>query len=256
MRGISVVNTFDVRETHNRILDGFSARPERAVLNWLTPRVPKAISPNQLTVLGVFGAVCAGTGAALTNLSTSFLYLAIAGLFLNWLGDSLDGTVARFRKIERPRYGFFVDHLSDVASQILIVLGLGLSPYLQFQVILVALVAYLVMTIYSLVKLHVSRTMQLSYFGVGPTEIRILVGAGMLLTLFVEPFPVSTFLGDLTVFDFAAIGVSVFALGCAVVTFVKDAHEISSLDPVRGKGSASAVDMITLESGGAPARES
>ncbi|MGO4682111.1 CDP-alcohol phosphatidyltransferase family protein [Hyphomicrobium sp. 2TAF46] len=249
-------NVFDARETHNRILDGFSARPERAVLNWLTPRVPKSISPNHLTALGVFGAVCVCIGAALTNISTGFLYLAIAGLFLNWLGDSLDGTVARFRKIERPRYGFFVDHVSDVASQILIVLGLGLSPYLQFPVILVTLVAYLAITIYSLVKLHVSRTMQLSYFGVGPTEIRILVGAGMVATLFVEPIPVSTQLGDLTVFDFAAIGVSVFALGCAVVMFVKDAQEISRLDPVRGKGSASEVSMITLESGGPSARQS
>lgn len=251
-----VSNTFDVGETHNRILDGFSARSERAVLNWLTPRVPKAISPDQLTALGVFGAVCACVGAALTNISTGFLYIAIAGLFLNWLGDSLDGTVARFRKIERPRYGFFVDHLSDVASQILIVFGLGLSPYLQFPVILVALVAYLVMTIYSLVKLHVSRTMQLSYFGVGPTEIRILVGAGMLLTLFVEPFPVSTIFGNLTVFDFAAIGVSVFALGCAVVMFVKDAREIARFDPVRGKGRASEVNMITLESGDGLAKRS
>lgn len=242
-------NSIEGRETHNRVLDGISARPERIILDWLAPRVPTAISPDHLTVLGLAGAVCVCAGAIASNFASGFLYLAIAGLFLNWVGDSLDGTVARYRKIERPRYGFFVDHLGDVASQVLIVVGLGLSPYLHFTTVLLALAAYLILTIYTLVKLHVSRTMQLTYFGIGPTEVRVLIGIGIVSAAFFKPIDFITPLGPLSIFDIVAIAISLFAVISALVMFVKDARELARLDPARNRTTRE-VTMITLETGG------
>jgi phosphatidylglycerophosphate synthase len=93
---------------------------------------------------------------------------------LNWFGDSLDGTLARFRKIERPRYGFFVDHIIDSVSEVLVFVGLGISPYLRFDLALVALVSYLLASIYVYLTTYVDGVFRISYGGLSPTEMRMI----------------------------------------------------------------------------------
>lgn len=217
----------------SRILDGLISRHEKPALNWLAARVPMTVVPDHLTLLGVFGALLASVSLAGSHYLPSLMWLALLGLFINWLGDSLDGSVARLRRIERPRYGFFVDHLSDAASQVLIVAGLGLSPYLRFDIVCVALVSYLLLSIYTLVKLHVSRTMRLTYFGVGPTEVRLLIGSGIVLAALVETPPLNTPIGAISLFDGAALLLAAFALASAVIMFARDAAQLAAIDPPR-----------------------
>jgi archaetidylinositol phosphate synthase len=217
-----------------RILTGVVSRHEARLLKRIALLMPAAVTPNSLTLLGVFGAVLTGVSAALSWHSDWFLLAALIGLVINWFGDSLDGTLARVRNIERPRYGFFVDHLSDVVSQIVIVLGLGLSPYLRFDMVCIALIAYLVVTIYTLVKLQVFRNMQLTYFGVGPTEVRVIIGLAIVAAAVLPTPHFSSFIGVVSPFDLAALFVAVFATGSVAVMAYWDSSQLAALDPPRG----------------------
>ena len=109
--------------------------------------MPAWMSPDLLTLIGILGAVIIFAGYALTKVNSIFVWLASIGFVVNWFGDSLDGTLARYRKIERPKYGFFVDHTVDAFSQLLIFVGLGLSIYVSFSVAALALTGYLLMII-------------------------------------------------------------------------------------------------------------
>jgi phosphatidylglycerophosphate synthase len=102
---------------------------------------------------------------------------------MNWLGDSVDGTLARLRRTERPRYGFFVDHTSDLFSQVMIFLAIGLSPVAHFAAACLGLIAFLMAFVYTLIGTHIRQRMRITYFGFGPTEIRVLLIIGNLLVL-------------------------------------------------------------------------
>jgi len=106
-----------------RINQTLTSHAERRVLNWLCARMPRAVTSDMLTFLGVVGAVLTFAGFFLSDRSVSWLWLAIAGLVLNWLGDSLDGSLARYRGTERPRYGFFLDHMADTFVMALVAVG-------------------------------------------------------------------------------------------------------------------------------------
>jgi archaetidylinositol phosphate synthase len=229
----------------SRALNGVISRHERWVLEALAQRMPARIVPDHLTTLGVVGAAVTAGGLIASHVSRAWLLVAIAGLVLNWLGDSLDGTLARVRQIERPRYGFFVDHLSDLGSQFLIVLGLGLSPFLRFDVAMLALLGYLALSVYTLVKLHVTRRMQLSYGGVGPTEVRLLIGAGLATAAIVTLPAMATPIGPMTPYDLVAIGLFAFAFVNIIVMFVSDAKKLAVIDPARQAGPAE-VTMIDI----------
>src|SRR5579862_7946880 len=114
------VRRYTARMAATRMNDSVLGALERPTLLWIVQRLPSWVVPNHLTALGMLGAVVTATGFILSRWSLSWLWLASAGLVANWLGDSLDGTLARRRLIERPRFGFFVDHTSDLFSQILI----------------------------------------------------------------------------------------------------------------------------------------
>lgn len=217
----------------DRSLGGLIARHEKQLLTYLVHHLPTRVLPDHLTVAGVLGSAVAALGLVGSHAHEGFLWLALFGLFLNWAGDSLDGTLARVRHIERPRYGFFVDHVSDVASQLLIVLGLGLSPFMRLDIALLALLGYLILSTYTYVKLHVTRSLQLTYFGVGPTEVRVLIGAGLVLAALIELPSIATPVGHLGLFDAVGLLIFVFALlsGCAM--FVRDARQLALVDPIR-----------------------
>lgn len=158
-----------------RVHRSLLAAAEKILLVRMAAALPRWVSPDQLTALGVAGAVMAFAGYVLSHRDPGFLWLASCGLILHWFGDSLDGTLARVRGTERPRYGFFLDQSTDVASDILIMAGLGLSPYARLDTALLALIGYHALTIHSLVWNAVAGEHRISGAVFGPTELRIVL---------------------------------------------------------------------------------
>jgi phosphatidylglycerophosphate synthase len=163
----------DIKD-HERINDILLGPLERPALQWLAAHMPNWMTPDILTGIGTFGAVLIAVSYWLTNYSEWFLWLASLGFVINWFGDSLDGTLARFRKIERPKYGFFIDHTVDALNETIIFLGFGLSPYLRFEIACLALIGYLLMSVLVYVSTAVSGVFKISYGKLGPTEIRVI----------------------------------------------------------------------------------
>jgi archaetidylinositol phosphate synthase len=160
---------------HQRVNDILLAPLEKPALQWLVAHLPEWINPDILTGVGIFGAVLIFAAYCFSNQNSVFLWVASLGFVINWLGDSLDGNLARYRQIERPKYGFFVDHTVDSFNEVLIVLGLGLSPYVSFNVACLGLIGYLLMSILVYIRTYVSGIFQLSYGKLGPTEVRVIL---------------------------------------------------------------------------------
>ena len=155
----------------NDILLGFLERP---ALNWLAAHMPNWVTPDVLTWIGIIASILIFISYALTNVSRYFLLLASFGFILNWFGDSLDGTLARYRHIERPRYGFLIDHYVDAISAVLIFIGLGVSPYVDLVVASMGAIAYLLLSIMVYLITYVTGVFQITNAKIGPTEIRLL----------------------------------------------------------------------------------
>jgi phosphatidylglycerophosphate synthase len=151
------------------------AEPERRVLVAIARRLPSWVTSDHLTLLGVAGALGAGAAYALSALNSGWLWAASALLAVNWLGDSLDGTLARVRRVERPRYGYYLDHMVDAFATAAIGAGIGLSPYVSLGVALTGVLAYLVLSINVYLESAVFGVFQLGYGGIGPTEARIVL---------------------------------------------------------------------------------
>jgi len=156
----------------SRIQQNILAVSERRLLNWLCARMPAWVTPDRLTGLGVVGSFVIFAGYALSTVDYNWLWFAILGYVMQWFGDSMDGSLARFRKIERPRFGFFIDHSCDGLTLLLILAGIGLSPYVQLEVALITLSGYLLLSIHAYLATHVLGEMRLSYLSLGPTELR------------------------------------------------------------------------------------
>jgi len=151
------------------------AEPERRLLRFLAARISPAIRPNHLTALGVLAATGVGLAYVLTNHSSTWLFAASLLLVVQWFGDSLDGTLARVRHTERPRYGYYLDHIVDAYSVTVIGLGLGLSPYVDLGVALGAVVLYHILAINVYLESMVFGAFKLAYGRIGPTEVRVIL---------------------------------------------------------------------------------
>jgi phosphatidylglycerophosphate synthase len=146
---------------------------ERRVLPWLAERLPQRVLPDHLTALGIVAALGIGVSYVLSNEAGAWLWVASALLVVHWFGDSLDGTLARVRKIERPRYGYYLDHLTDAIATVAIGIGLGLSPHMLLSTGLIVVVAYLVMSINVYLETFAFGRFRLGYGKLGPTEARL-----------------------------------------------------------------------------------
>lgn len=158
-----------------RIQRNVLAQAEQRLLQWLCPRLPTWLTPDRLTALALVAAIAIGAGYALSGQNPAWLALSVAGYFVHWFGDSLDGTIARYRRVERPRYGYFIDHSCDGLATLLILGGIGLSPYLRLDIALFTVVGYLLMSVHTFLLAKVAGEFQLSQLGAGPTELRILL---------------------------------------------------------------------------------
>ena len=173
----------DAATTHVRLNRSLLARAERRVLVWTAERLPARVHSDHLTALSVVGTAIASTAFALSRLFPIALLGVAVGLAINWFGDSLDGTLARVRRHERPRYGFYVDHVLDVVGATMLMCGMALSGYMTPLVALGVLVAYLLVSAEVFLATAVGGDFRLSFVRIGPTELRLLLSAGALAPL-------------------------------------------------------------------------
>jgi phosphatidylglycerophosphate synthase len=166
-----------------RINHSLTASTERRALHWMAERAPDWVRSDQLTILGLSAQIGAGFCYALSRYHSYWLLVASVCIALNWLGDSLDGTLARVRHKQRPRYGFYVDHMVDIFGAVALMCGLGFSGFLHWQTAIAMLVAFLLLSSESYLATHTLACFQLSQGVFGPTEIRILLVIGNLALL-------------------------------------------------------------------------
>lgn len=148
---------------------------EKKVLVYLAERQPKWMTSDILTYIGTFGAMVIAGGYILSSWNINFLWLSSLGFIINWYGDSLDGTLARVRKMQRPIYGYYIDHTIDAINEVMIFVGVGLSGLMHLEIALLALVMYFLMTINVSINAHLKKEFKLTYASMGPTEFRIIM---------------------------------------------------------------------------------
>jgi archaetidylinositol phosphate synthase len=170
-----------------RVQRSFLTSMEKRALLWLAERTPRSMNSDHLTILGFLAQGMAGVCYALARGDRDWLLAVIGFLALNWLGDSLDGTLARVRQKQRPRYGFYVDHMVDSIGSLALMGGLAWSGYMHPYVAIALLIAFLLLSIQSYLATYTLGQFELSCWNFGPTELRILLGIGN-LALFRWPF--------------------------------------------------------------------
>jgi phosphatidylglycerophosphate synthase len=184
-----------------RELHGLTAGVEKRVLLWLAARTPAAIGPDHLTLLGFAAMAMGGLAYAWAGSNRAWLHVVNLCLFLNWLGDSLDGTLARFRNRLRPRYGFYVDHMVDAFGALFVLGGLGASGLMSERIAGALLVAYLLLHVNIYLATYTLGTFKISFGPFGGTELRLLL---LILNLVVLRAPrIHAFGRDVLLFDIA-----------------------------------------------------
>jgi phosphatidylglycerophosphate synthase len=205
------------------------ALPEKQFLQSIARRISPRWRPNHFTVLGVLGATGAGLAYALARHGSGWLWLASAMLVVQWLGDSLDGTLARVRHTERPRYGYYLDHITDAYSTAVIGLGIGLSHYVHMGLALGLVVLYLLLSINVYLETSVFGSFRLGYSRIGPTEARlILIAANTVLALSRE---VPAWPAPLTPANGVVAVVLAGMLALIVARFARNIARLARLEP-------------------------
>ena len=207
------------------------AGPEARLLEWIAHRLPVRVKPDHLTLLGVLAAVGIAVAYALSSRSDAWLWAASALLVVHWLGDSLDGTLARVRRTERPRYGYYLDHLVDALATALIGIGLGLSPHLLLATGLLVVVGYLVLSINTYLETQALGVFSLGYGRIGPTEARLaLIAVNTAMALGV-PLELRIAGVGISALDLVALG-AVAAMAVAVgVRAVRNLRTLAAAEP-------------------------
>lgn len=201
-----------------RVQESITSRWERKALLWLAARIPARVNSDHLTLLGFAAMVLAGGSYAWARWNRAGLLLATLFLALNWFGDSLDGTLARVRNQERPRYGFYVDHMIDSFGALFLMGGLAISTYIDWRVAASMLIAFLLLSIESYLASYTLGIFRLSFALFGPTEIRILLAAGNLALWFHPNAKVPGY--PYRLFDFGGVlatcGMSIMVVAAAI----------------------------------------
>ena len=215
---------------------------EKKVLVWLAERMPSWVTSDMLTFVGFLGALVVAAGYALSNLSLYWMWLSCLGLFINWFGDSLDGSLARVRNTQRKTYGFFIDHNVDVINETIMFIGVGCSPILNMSFAMLALVGYFMLSIYVYIDCHLKGEMRLTYGGLGPTEFRIiliLVNIAFMYIPWLTAWKRDVVLFhnhfSIGLFDYIAVGIALLLFLFYIVSFFRDAAYYSKIDPPANK---------------------
>ncbi len=156
---------------------------ERAALRGLARRMPARVNSDHLSLLGLVAMLFAGVFYAASGRNPLLLHVVNLCIFLNWFGDSLDGTLARYRNHLRPRYGFYVDHIIDTFGTMFLIFGLALSGYMTERVAAATLIVFLMLAINSYLAAYTLGIFKISHGKLGPTEIRLVIMIGNLVLL-------------------------------------------------------------------------
>lgn len=218
---------------HARTSEFVLKRFERWALPRMAARLPGWVVPDHLTVLGLLASTAIGAAYALAHRNEAWLWLANAALIVNWFGDSLDGTLARYRKIERPRYGYYLDHLTDAYSTLAIGLGLGFSPYMLLAVGLAIVIAYLLLSINVYLETHVFKEFSFSYGNLGPTEVRIILIGLNITALSIGPLPFTVLGVGATVFDVVGLAAAGGMIAMLLGRAIRNLRTLSRMEPPR-----------------------
>lgn len=229
-----------MKEQAKRIQTSILNAAEKKVLVWLAERQPKWMTSDILTFIGVLGAIIVAVGYALSNYNINWLWLSTFGFFVNWYGDSLDGTLARVRGTQRPIYGFYLDHNIDGITIALMCIGAGLSKLLNLYIAMGVLVVYLLLSISVYINSHLKGEFKLTYAGMGPTEFRLIIM--IVNTLFIFIAPLREFSTEFSVlgtsvcfgaFDFIGCALLLILLVIHIYNFVNDAKGYAKIDPLK-----------------------
>ena len=200
--------------------------------------MPSRVTSDMLSAIGFLGSVLIAAGYILTDVSIHFLWLASFGFVVNWFGDSLDGTLARVRNCQRPLYGYYLDHMLDCFNELLMFVGAGMSVLMDLRIALLLLVAYLIMTVNVSINAHLRSEFKLTYAKLGPTEFRIIIIIVNSLFALIRPlrefsvaFNVCGRPVELMALDMVGLAIFFILAAMFTVTFIKDLHIYSDLDP-------------------------
>lgn len=221
-----------------RIQTSFISNSERKALVWLAQRQPRWVTSDMLTFIGSIGAFLVGAGFVLTRFDIGWLWLSIAGLAVNWYGDSLDGTLARVRNCQRPIYGYYVDHSVDCINEAFMFIGAGLSPLVHIELTLVVFILYLFMTINVSMNAHLKSEFRLTYAKLGPTEFRILIALCCLIILIFPSLGTRRYLfafgGHISAFTSLDLLTLLLIVALSLIylcTLIGDARKYAKIDP-------------------------
>jgi archaetidylinositol phosphate synthase len=228
-----------LRPAHVRMNASFTAAAEKRLLTWIALRLPPRVTSDALSALGLAAMFAAGASFAALRWTPSAAVAIVASLALNWLGDSLDGTVARVRRQERPRFGYYVDHVIDLAGTTLLMTGVACSGLMHPLLALALLASYLLVSAESYLATHAAGLFRMSFLGIGPTELRVVLAIGAVKCTR-SPF-VDLFGGPaVRLFD---IGGSVALLGLAIafaVSAVRNTRSLHRAEPLPRPGTPAA----------------
>lgn len=217
-------------QSARRVNRSLTAEIEKRALVWMAEHAPAWLSSDQLTLLGFAAQVAAGVCYALARYNRYVLLLAILCIGLNWLGDSLDGTLARVRQQQRPRYGFYVDHMVDIFGSVALMAGLACSGFLHWQTAIAMLIGFLLLSSESYLATYTLSRFHMSQGFFGPTEIRILLVIGNLALLH---NPYATLFGHrFLLFDVGGIIAAASMFAMAIGVTVRHTAELYQQEPL------------------------
>ena len=232
----TAANKGDDKEEARRIITTLTGPFERKWLPRMAAVMPAWVTPDKLTVLGIISSVLIGILYYMSGLSVHWLWAISVLYVVHWFADSLDGTLARVRRIERPRYGFFVDHSADAIAALFILLGLGLSPHMDLRIAFGLLLCYYLMMIYVLLRAYTLREFKISYGRLGPTEMRIgLILVNVVLWvqgIWFSPDRLATLLGvPIRLMDLIGIGAGLVMASIFIGTMFGSLRQLAKLEP-------------------------
>ncbi len=222
-----VTATAHVRQ-HGSLL----AAPEKRLLVWIAHRLPRGINSDHLTLLALLAMAAAGAAFAAARYWPPALWLVVVALLVNWFGDSLDGTLARVRRVERPRYGFYVDHVLDIVGITLLLGGLACSGHMTPLVSMFVLVAYLLVSAEVFLATAAHGVFRMSFLWFGPTELRILLAVGT-VALFNDPHVDLGALGRYQLFDVGSAVAGIGLLAALTCATVRNTRALARMEPRR-----------------------
>jgi archaetidylinositol phosphate synthase len=201
---------------------------ERAALRGLARRMPRRINSDHLSLLGLVAMFMAGVCYAASGQNPWMLHLVNLFIFLNWFGDSLDGTLARYRDRQRPRYGFYVDHIIDTFGALFFIFGLALSGFMSERVAAALLIVFLMLAINSYLAAYALGIFKISQWKLGPTEMRLVLIIGNLYLL--HSSHTHLFGHRFLLFDVGGV-VAIIAMGVMLVfSSIKNTHALYQLE--------------------------